>query len=114
MIRIHPETGQLWLGNRFRTVFVLDPKNGFQRLDSIATSIAPVEILWNSDSEFELLTMGLMDPSNDSIGSITKYNLRGGEWVSQTILDSLMRPVHFLKLDLNGGNRSEYVISQFG
>jgi hypothetical protein len=114
MIRIHPETGQLWLGNRFRTVFVLDPKNGFQRMDSIATSIAPVEILWNSDSEFELLTMGLMDPSNDSIGSITKYNLRGGEWVSQTILDSLMRPVHFLKLDLNGGNRSEYVISQFG
>jgi hypothetical protein len=62
MVRIHPETGQLWIGNRFRKVFVLDPKKNFQLLDSITTSIAPVEILWNSDSEFELLTMGLMDP----------------------------------------------------
>ena len=114
MLRIHPKTGQLWIGNRFRTVFILDPEKGFQRMDSIATSIAPVEILWNSDSEFELLTMGLMDPSNDSIGSLIKYTRKGGQWMEEMIKDSLMRPVHFLKLDLNGDNRSEYVISQFG
>lgn len=114
MVRIHPETGQLWIGNRFRKVFVLDPKKNFQLLDSITTSIAPVEILWNSDSEFELLTMGLMDPSNDSIGSITRYTRMERRWTPAIIKDSLMRPVHFLKLDLNGDNQPQYVISQFG
>lgn len=115
MLRIHPETGSLWVGNRFRRIFMLDPKNGFQRMDSIVTSIAPVEILWRSDSEMELLTMGLMDPSNDSIGSITKYiRNEEGQWIGEKILDSLMRPVHFLKLDLNRDKQPEYVVSQFG
>jgi hypothetical protein len=36
------------------------------------------------------------------------------QWILEIIEDSLMRPIHFLKLDLNQDNRSEYVISQFG
>ncbi len=114
MLRIHPETGQLWLGNRFRSVFILDTKNGFQRIDSIATDIAPVEISWNSSSEFEILTMGLMDPSNDSIGSITKFKKQGDQWIGEKFLDSLMRPVHFSKSDLTGDGVPDYVLSQFG
>ncbi len=114
MLRVHPGTGQLWLGNRFRTLVILDPKNNFQRIDSISTAIAPVEILWESDSEFELLTMGLMDPSNDSIGSITKFTRKGKSWAGALLLDSLMRPVHFLKEDLNNDGQPEYVVSQFG
>lgn len=114
MLHIHPETGQLWLGNRFRSLVILDSKNGFQKLDSIATDIAPVEILWNSNSEFELLTMGLMDPSNDSIGSITKFKKEKGKWIGEKLIDSLMRPVHFLKSDLTGDGVPDYVMSQFG
>jgi len=56
----------------FRTVFVLGSgKNGFQRNGFlIATSIAPVlEILWNLNSEFELLTHGIDGSFKiDSIG----------------------------------------------
>jgi len=114
MLRIHPATGELWLGNRFRSVFILDPKNKFQQKDSIATDIGPVEIRWNSNSEFELLTMGLMDPSNDSIGAVTKFKKQGKTWVGEKLLDSLMRPVHFLKADLNSDGVSDYVLSQFG
>lgn len=114
MLRIHPESGQLWLGNRFRSVFILDSKNGFKRLDSIATDIAPVEIQWNSITEIEILTMGLMDPSNDSIGSITKFKKQGEKWIGEKLLANLMRPVHFSKSDLTGDGVPDYVLSQFG
>jgi len=114
MVRIHPETGDLWLGNRFRKVFVLDSRNNFQRKDSIETDIAPVEIEWLEGGEFELLTMGLMDPSNDSIGSLSVFSKEAKEWGSKKILDSLMRPVHQLKADLDGDGKNEYVTTQFG
>lgn len=114
MVRIHPETGDLWLGNRFRKVFVLDSRNNFQRKDSIETDIAPVEIEWLEQGKIELLTMGLMDPSNDSIGSLSVFAKDGKNWKSEKILDSLMRPVHQLKVDLDSDGKNEYVTSQFG
>lgn len=67
MVRVHPQTGNLWLGHRFRSLYVLNSKNGFSQLDSINTPIAPVEIKWRSDTDFDLLSMGLMDPANEMI-----------------------------------------------
>jgi hypothetical protein len=53
----------------------------------------PVEILWNSESEFELLLpLGRDGSSNDSMRSLIKYAIleRGGNgW--RMIKDSLMR-----------------------
>jgi len=114
LVKIHPQTGDLWLGNRFRKVFILDSKKNFERKDSIETDIAPVEIDWLKDGSFELLTMGLMDPSNDSLGSVSVFSKQGGNWESKNILDSLMRPVHVLKVDLDADGRQDYITAQFG
>src|SRR5690606_12117126 len=68
MLKVHPQTGNIWVGHRFRSLFILDPKNDFRQLDSIATPVAPVEIKWGNDNSFQLLSIGLMDPANDSLG----------------------------------------------
>jgi hypothetical protein len=114
MIRVNPQTGNLWLGHRFRSLFVLDPKNGFKQLDSISTPVAPVEIAWRSDTTFDLLSMGLMDPANDSIGTLDRYSKTTNIWQSTPVQNQLMRPVHVSFSDFNGDGIEDQVISHFG
>jgi hypothetical protein len=114
MVRVNPQTGNLWLGHRFRSLFVLDPKNGFSQLDSIPTPVAPVEIVWRSDTSFDLLSMGLMDPANDSIGSLNRYSKTSKTWQTTTVQNQLMRPVHVEFSDFNGDGKEDQVISHFG
>ncbi|SDA76399.1 Repeat domain-containing protein [Algoriphagus alkaliphilus] len=114
MVRVHPKTGNLWLGHRFRLLYVLDSKNGFSQLDSINTPIAPVEIKWSSDTDFDLLSMGLMDRANDSLGVLGKYSNSGKSWQSFPIQEKLMRPVHVEYSDFNGDGKEDCVISHFG
>ncbi|MFC3417313.1 FG-GAP repeat domain-containing protein [Algoriphagus hitonicola] len=114
MVEIHPETGEVWLGHRYQKLFVLDPEENFSIKDSISTSIAPVSIRWNSDQSFDLLTMGLMDPANDSVGKLTNFRNINQDWVDFQDLESLARPVHVSYGDLNGDGVEDKVIAQFG
>lgn len=114
MVRIHPETGDLWVGNRFKSLFVLDSKNGFKLKDSIATDVAPVEILWNSDKSFDLLAMGLMDPSKDTLGTLSRFSSQNKSWTKEILLDRLIRPVHVETADWNGDGVMDRVVSHFG
>jgi hypothetical protein len=114
LVRINPKTGNLWLGHRFRSLFVLDSKNGFKELDSIPTPVAPIEINWRSDDTFDLLSMGLMDPANDSIGVLERYSGTTQSWNSTTLRERLIRPVHVEYGDFNGDGKEDQVISHFG
>ena len=114
MVRIHPETGDLWVGNRFRSLFVLDSQNSFKLKDSIRTDVAPVEIHWNSDQTFDLLTMGLMDPSKDTLGTLSRFSSQNNSWTNEILLDKLIRPVHVEIADWNDDGKMDRVISHFG
>ena len=114
MVRVNPNTGNLWVGHRFRSLFVLDSKNGFEQLDSIPTPVAPVEIVWRSSDSFELLSMGLMDPANDSLGRLENYFKVDKSWRADSIHTGLMRPVHVEYGDFNGDGMEDQVISHFG
>lgn len=114
MVRVHPKTGNLWLGHRFRSLFVLDPRNGFEQLDSISTPVAPVEIAWKSDDSFDLLSMGLMDPANDSLGTLESYSKASQSWLTNPIVGELMRPVHAEFSDFNSDGIEDQVICHFG
>lgn len=114
MLKVHPQTGHLWLGYRFRSLFILDPKNIFQQLDSIATPVAPVEVKWGKENSFELLSMGLMDPANDSLGVLSSYAKTGKSWLANPIQEKLMRPVHVEFADWNGDGEEDHLISHFG
>lgn len=115
MLRVHPQTGDLWLGHRFKSLFVLDSKNDFQILDSIGTDTAPIDIRWGDlDDSFELLTMGLMDPSNDSVGQINRYQKSNSSWEVEPLVQSLQRPVQVEYADFNKDGKLDKVISEFG
>ncbi|MDX5338112.1 MAG: VCBS repeat-containing protein, partial [Cyclobacteriaceae bacterium] len=114
MLKIHPETGQLWLGHRFRALFVLDSKNNFRQLDSIPTDVAPAELVWKEKDSFQLLTMGLMDPANDSLGTLSFFQRNGEKWSPEPVLSKMMRPVHVEIADWNGDGAEDYAVCQFG
>jgi hypothetical protein len=114
LLQVHPQTGNLWLGDRFRALYELDPKRGFAQLDSIPVPVAPVTIHWKPDSSFDLLSMGLMDPANDSLGVLSTYSKSGDSKWNFSIQEKLMRPVHIEYGDWNGDGTQDYVISQFG
>lgn len=110
MLRIHPSTGELWLGHRFKTMYVLDPSDDFKIIDSISTDTAPIDIEWKEDGSFDLLTMGLMDPSIDSLGTITNFSNQG----STVLQQHLIRPVDITYADWNGDGVGDQVVSNFG
>jgi len=114
MLRIHPKTGDLWLGDRLKKIYVFDPKNYFQIKDSIPTDVAPVDIIWNDDDTFELLTMGRMDPSNDTLGKVSIFWKEDKKWRSREILTNLIRPVNLAVADWNADGEQDRIVSQFG
>ncbi|PZX60399.1 VCBS repeat protein [Algoriphagus ratkowskyi] len=114
MIRVESESGNLWIGDRLNRVYVLDSKNGFKIKDSILTDVAPVDIFWHADRSFDLLTMGVMDPSNDSLGVISRFWKEGQIWHNEELLSRLIRPVHFAIADWNGDGLQDKAVSQFG
>lgn len=114
MLRVHPKTGDLWLGDRLKMLYILDSKNGFRIKDSIQTDVAPVDIIWNEDETFDLLTMGRMDPSNDTLGMVSKFWKETQGWKSEGLLTDLIRPVNLAVADWNGDGEPDRVISQFG
>lgn len=114
LLRIHPQTGDLWVGHRFRALYRLDSKNNFFQLDSLPTRVAPVDLIWNTPSSFDLLSMGKMDPSNDSIGLLSNFSIAANSWKEAPLIDQLMRPMDMEVADWNGDGKKDYVLCQFG
>jgi hypothetical protein len=114
LLKVHPETGNLWVGHRFRSLFVLDSNEEFRQLDSIPTPVGPVELKWNEDGSFKLLSMGLMDPANDSLGVLSSYSKSQGTWMASPIRDKLPRSVHVEFADWNSDGKEDHVICDFG
>jgi len=110
MLRFKPGTNELWLGHRYKSLFILDVPTNFKIKDSVATDVAPIDIEWNSEGTFDLLTMGLMDPSADTVGVLTRFY--NGE--KTVLVDKLIRPVDVTYADLNGDGVEDQVISSFG
>lgn len=113
MVKVEKKTGDIWLGHRFRALFRLDPFNDFQVKDSIPTGIAPIDIKWRENG-FDLLTMGLMDPSNDSLGILSSYSGQNHFEKTATLKTKLIGPVHVEYADWNADGIEDQAVSQFG
>jgi len=114
LLAIHPQSGDLLVGHRFKALFLLESKKRFALRDSIPTAVAPVDLHWNPDRSFDLLTMGLMDPANDSLGILSHFSRDTKQWNDLHLLDRLMRPVDMEMGDWNLDGKRDYVVSQFG
>lgn len=102
----------LFVGDRYRQVFKFDVKNNLI-LDSIQVASPASDILFQGENSFDLLTMGVMDPSNTSIGRLESFR-DFDENAANLLLDSLTRPVHFSYADLTGNGENELIVCHFG
>lgn len=68
--------------------------------------------LRRTGSSFQLLTMGLLHPSDEKAGKLDLFNPE--KRTVCTLLDSLQRPVHASYADLNGDGREDIVVCEFG
>jgi hypothetical protein len=109
LLRYNNQDGKIYLGDRLGSLIRIDTKN-FKVLDSLRIS-SPASDISFSDGGFYLLTMGVMDPSNFSVGNFSFYDQSLKE---ERILENLTRPVHFLGEDLTGDGSEEWLISGFG
>jgi hypothetical protein len=60
---------------------------------------------------FEVLGMGSFYPSEALTGALIRVDSNGKQ---QVLIDSLKRPVHFQRVDLDGNGSEEYLIASFG
>src|SRR5690606_23505031 len=70
----------------------------------------PADIIQYAQS-IDVLTMGIMDPNDQAKGQLTNIST---DKTIMTILDSLKRPVHVTRADLNGDATDEYIVCEFG
>ena len=111
LIRYHPQEKLLYMGDRQKGLFRVD-LIGMKIMDSIGI-ISPASDIRFKDTGFELLTMGVMDPSNFAFGRLQDYVLKEKK-APIILMDSLRRPVHFTRADLTQNGQDELVMSFFG
>lgn len=117
LVEVDPSRSLMYVGDvkaNYSTLAVLDPKG------EVVQRLAPL----NGPSHLErvadtllVLEAGRLLPTDAPSGRLVKlYRLPGQtQYGALTpVLDSLHRPVHFTRGDLNSDGRSDFVVSEFG
>jgi hypothetical protein len=110
MIKADSILKRIYIGNRYSQLYTLD-KN-FNVKDSIELNSPPSCLIFQSDTSVIITLMGIMDPNDQSKGEIQQYDPIGKNLT--TLLDSLKRPVHLEKVDLNLDGLDDYIVCNFG
>lgn len=95
-------------GDRLGSFFKLN--EALEPIDSFQLNSPPSCIIEDRDN-FLLTEMGIMDPNDQARGKLIHINKQRE---IETLIDSLKRPVHVEKADLNDDGDDDYVISEFG
>ncbi len=108
MLDYDHQNQKLYAGNRLDKL-LSDDLVGNQ-VKEMFTAGAPVSRLKLKNGNTFVLSMGIMDPSNQAVGVLYQQH----EDSLQAILGQLRRPVHMLAHDLNEDGEDDLVISEFG
>ncbi|HMQ46574.1 MAG TPA: VCBS repeat-containing protein [Saprospiraceae bacterium] len=109
LLQFDPASQTLFAGDYFGNLFEFD-KNGL--IGNYNIQNVPVCVNHKpQEGLLEILCIGSLMPSDEMTGQLIQLNREGEQ---QILVDSLIRPVHFLNLDLDNDGVQEYLIASFG
>lgn len=97
---------KIYIGNRYGKLYTFT--NSLQLQDSVQLESPPSHIVIDHDTAMALL-MGIMDPNDQAHGKLVSLHEP-----KKAVLESLQRPVHVQKADLNNDGLPDYVVCAFG
>ena len=109
-VKFNPTTKETYIAWRGNNSFIKKYDSKFSVIDSIPTT-SPVSDISFKNNSLDILTLGIMDPTDLSKGSLVKINSKKG---SKIILDKLTRPVQMSYGDLNQDTVEDILICNFG
>lgn len=98
----------IYWGSRQGDLMQVDAQGKVHR--QIELESAPSFIRQQGVMEY-VLTMGVMDPSEEKEGTLKVFK---HDYQEQVLLSGLQRPVYLSTADLDGDNKEDLIISQFG
>lgn len=107
-----PARKRILVGTRPGKLYEFD--QDFVAKDSIQLTSSPSKILHDEKGNDLVLEMGIMDPNEQARGRIASLSRNGNKRLYKGVLDSLQRPVDFIKVDLNKDGLDDYVVCNFG
>ncbi len=109
LLRQHPTTGDIYLGDGTRMLYQLDSAG--QTKDFFELPSPVTDVHFQEDGTAYLLAVGNLNPHDEPLGKLLTMDARGN---SQTLVEALHRPVHLNVGDLDGDEREDLVICEFG
>lgn len=106
LVKIDTSTHKIYWGSRLGDLMIIDSK---ANLDMHLLESAPSGMISSGMTDY-VITMGIMDPSEQSVGSL--YQIQGRR--VDTLLTKLQRPVHIVRADLDDDGSEDFIVSQFG
>lgn len=108
MLTYIDEDETIYLGEKGGGLFTMEKDEILRKCDIQGVPIDLKKV----GSDYFLLDMGTLNPSNNKNGKLIKWNIENCS--TETMVDSLIRPVHVDVTDIDSDQINEYVISSFG
>jgi hypothetical protein len=115
----HPATTMVNVGSSTRNyffgdgvtqqVYAMSPGNSIADSFKVAIGVSNLHV---TDTAMFVLTMGVMQPSDSKDGKLLSINSHTKK--TDTLLDSLQRPVSATYADLNNDNLEDIIVCEFG
>ena len=112
-VRYDPYSRQIWTSHRSGAMFVLNPR--LKVVDSLFNFESPFSgFRSNQAGEWNLLSMGYMDPNDERNGALLSVRKANGSWLGKRMIGDLQRPVHATYADVNEDGREDVVVCEYG
>jgi hypothetical protein len=102
-------SSHFFIGTRQSMLYQLDSEFKVEKSVSLSS---PVSFIDMNVIPWVMTSMGIMDPNDQARGQL--LSLDGNSLESESLIDSLRRPVHVSSADFNNDQRIDYLISEFG
>ncbi len=110
LTRFDTVTNHLWIGDARGKLYQLNQQNTI--LDSASLDSPPADIRIQSNESYQVLTMGIMNPSDQALGKLWQKNATDS--LKPLLSDDLRRPVQFMSTGLGSNRREGWFVAEFG